>query len=147
LRTYQRVIRAAEDPNVRLLTDSGLFDVYQRERAAFGDPWLFRLLVETGQIGPVKMRAWIESESYDLVVTTADLFSPGYREYEFGLPMVLVEAARAHYKPAGIEGALFFYRKRRRDQPHPHSDRGNGPGSHGTRNHPQDAPGSGGWFP
>lgn len=112
VRTYQRIIQAAEDPGVRLLTDSGLIDLHQKERAAFGDPWLFRLLVETGQIRPLKMQGWIDSEAYDLVVTTSDLFSPGYVDYEFGLPMVLVERLRIHYVPAGFESGLFFYRRR-----------------------------------
>ncbi len=113
LRTYHRVFRAAENPRVRLLTDSGLIDLHQNGRAAFGDPFLFRLLVTTGQIRPTKMRDWIDAEAYDLVVTTDDLFSDRYSKYEFGLPMVLVERLRVHYKHTGTEAALFFYRPRR----------------------------------
>ncbi len=78
VRTYQRIIQAAEDPGVRLLTDSGLIDLHQKEPPRSRRPWLFRLLVETGQIRPLKMQGWIDSEAYDLVVTTSDLFSPGY---------------------------------------------------------------------
>lgn len=111
-RTYQGIIRLAEDPNVRLLTDAGLFDLYQKERAAFGDPWLFRLLVETRQIRPVKMKRWIEEEAYDLVVTTSDLASPDYAQYAFGLPMDLAEPARFHYVRVGSDAGLFFYKRR-----------------------------------
>jgi hypothetical protein len=115
VRTYQGIIRAARDPDVRLLTDAGLFDLYQGERAAFGDPWMFRMLAQTGQVQPVKMQRWIDSEAYDLIVTTSDLFTPGYETYEFGLPMTLVERARVHYTPAGSGAGLFFYRRRGRE--------------------------------
>ena len=56
LRSYQRSIRLARDPDYHLLTDSGLLDLYQGERAAFGDPWLFRTLVDTGQLDPALIK-------------------------------------------------------------------------------------------
>lgn len=112
LRTFQDVYRLAEDPKFRLLTDVGLFDLHCKERAAFGDPWLFRLLVETGQIEPHAMKRWIDEEAYDVIITSADIFSPEYARYDFGLPMVLVDAARVHYVPDGIRGSRFFYRRR-----------------------------------
>ncbi len=106
------VLRVAEDPGVRLLTDSGLVDVHQKERTAFGDPYLFRSLVNAGQIVPTRMEAWIESEAYDLIVTHADLNSAGYASYAFGLPMALVERARRHYVPTGMKAGLFLYGRR-----------------------------------
>jgi len=36
----------------RLLTDSGLLQLHQKERAPFVDPFQFRLLVNSGQIHP-----------------------------------------------------------------------------------------------
>lgn len=111
-RTYQHVFRIAEDPKGRLLTDSGLFDLHQKGRAAFGDPWLFRMLVETGRVQPTRMRRSIDAEEYDLIVTLNDLNSPDYASYAFGLPMVLVEAARAHYAFVRSDAGLFFYTRR-----------------------------------
>lgn len=109
---YRRIFRVAGDPGVQLLTDAGIFDLYQRERAAFGDPWLFRMLVETGRIRPEVMRRKIEAEEYDLVITTSDVNAPGYATYEFGLPMVLAERVREHYALVGTEARLFVYQRR-----------------------------------
>jgi len=111
-RTHAQLIQIAENPDRRLLTDSGLLDLYQGERAAFGDPWLFRMMVETGRINPTKMKRWIEAEEYDMVVTTHDLTQPSYVTYEFGLPMLLVESINAHYVPAGTLNNFFIYTKR-----------------------------------
>jgi len=100
----------AENPDAKVLTDSPMIELYQKERAAFGDPFLFRLQVQTGQIRPVRMQRWLETEAYDLIITRHDLFSPIYAVFDFGLPMPLVETARAHYVPAGRESDLYFYR-------------------------------------
>ena len=110
--TFREVIRMAEDPSVHLLTDSGLFDAAQRERAVFGDPWLFHLLAETGQINPETIRERIDSRYYDLIVTTSDLMLPGYKSHEFGLPTVFVEPIRQHYKSLGSRAGHFFYARR-----------------------------------
>ena len=48
----RQLFRLAEDPRVRLLTDSGLLQLHQKERAAFVDPFQFRLLVDSGQVRP-----------------------------------------------------------------------------------------------
>ena len=58
---------------IRLLTDSGLIDLYQGERAAFGDPWLFRFLVDLGRLRPVTILRRIDAQEYDLIVTESDL--------------------------------------------------------------------------
>jgi hypothetical protein len=113
--TYRAIARLARDPSVHLLTDVGLFDLYQGERAACGDPWLFRMLVQTGQIRPVKMEKWIENEYYDIIMTS-HVFSPDYKDYPEGLPMPLVERARAHYALIGERDRFYFY-IRRRDSP------------------------------
>jgi hypothetical protein len=112
LLVYGRLLRSLEDPKARILTDSGLLDLYQKERAAFGDPWQFRLLAETGRIRLTKMERWIDAEAYTLIVTTSDLDSPEYASYEFGLPMALVRRARDHYVKVGNQAGLFFYKPR-----------------------------------
>jgi hypothetical protein len=110
--TFRELIRMAEDPSAHLLTDSGLFDVAGRERAVFGDPWLFHLLAETGQIDPETIRRRIDSQYYDLIVTTSDLMLPGYAAHDFGLPTVFVEPIRQQYKSLGPRAGLFFYARR-----------------------------------
>jgi hypothetical protein len=117
LRSYQKIINLARDPKFHLLTDSGLFDLYQGRRAAFGDPWLFRNMVATGQVRPGRMLEKIDSQEYDLIVTHHDIFSDTYETYPFGLPMVLIERARARYEPTGREAGLFFYGRRAREAP------------------------------
>ena len=54
----------------------------------------------------------MDSEDFDWIVTTKDLADPSYRTYEFGLPMPMVEAARRHTTPAGVQAGLFLYRPR-----------------------------------
>ena len=52
LQAKQQFFRLAENPKVHLLTDSGMLQLYQRGRAAFVDPFQFRLLVDSGVIRP-----------------------------------------------------------------------------------------------
>jgi hypothetical protein len=115
LHTYRDAIALARNPRVRLLTDTGILDLYQGERAAFGDPWLFHTLVETGQLRASAMAARIDSQYYDVFISPHDLESPGYVVHHSRLPEGLFERVRANYvldrKPLG----LLFYR--RRDQP------------------------------
>jgi hypothetical protein len=108
----REAMRAAEAPGALLLTDSGLIDIHQKEATACGDPFLFRVLVETGQVVPVEMERRIEAEGYDAIVTTKDLNAPDYATFAFGLPMSLVERARRHYVLAGRRADLFFYARR-----------------------------------
>jgi hypothetical protein len=112
LHAYRDLFRMAEDPGVRLLTDCGLVALHQKERAPFVDPWLFRMLVETGRIRPTRLRRDLRSEGYDLVISTADWNGPEYASYSFGLPMDLVEEARDHYTLVGARAGLFVYAPR-----------------------------------
>ena len=75
----------------RILTDSGEVDIRQGERTVFADPWLFRMLVETGRIRPAKLEAMIERQDFERIVTMRDLFAADYATYDFGLPMPLAE--------------------------------------------------------
>jgi hypothetical protein len=112
-RLNQQLFRRMADVNRPTLTDASQYDIRQGRRTAFGDPWLFHVMVDTGQIDPVQMRRWIEEERYEGIVTTKDLMDPSYDDYDFGLPRPLVEAARRHYEPTGAVGGLFFYRPHR----------------------------------
>jgi hypothetical protein len=109
----RRLFRVAEDPSTPILTDSGLVDIRQRERTVFGDPWLFRMLSETGRLDLARMERWIDEQHYAWIATTKDLYSPSYESYDFGLPMPLVERARLRYQPAGHVGGFFLYVPRR----------------------------------
>jgi hypothetical protein len=110
--TYREVLGMAKDANAKLLTDSGLFDAAQRERAVFGDPWLFHLLAETGQIDLEVIERRISSQYYDLIVTTSDLMMPQYAADEFALPTILVEPIRRQYESLGSRAGLYFYARR-----------------------------------
>ena len=113
LRSYEKGIQLARDPDYRLLTDLGLLDLYQGERAAFGDPWLFRRLVDTGQIEPSLIIRRIDDQYYDLIVTTSDLNSADRASETFGLPMALAVRARERYAPIRVEAGLFYYGRRK----------------------------------
>jgi hypothetical protein len=111
-RAQHQFFALAEDPRVRLLTDSGLLQLHQKERAPFIDPFQFRMLVNSGQVHPVVILDQLRSGFYDLVITTSDLYRPEYDASESGLPAVLARAARAHYVPAGRRLGLFLHVRR-----------------------------------
>jgi hypothetical protein len=115
LKSYQKAIALARDPRVHLLTDSGLIDLYQGERAAFGDPWLFRTLVETGRLQPTVMARRIDSQYYDVFISTHDFTSPRYVNHDFRLPRGLIERVAARYvlDPPSPPGLQFHVRRRR----------------------------------
>ena len=104
--TYREATALART-RVHLLTDVGLLDLHQGERAAFGDPWLFRTLVETGRLQPTAMARRIDSQYYDVFITTHDLNSPRYVDHDFRLPKGLFERVRASYvlprSPRGLQ--------------------------------------------
>jgi len=115
LAAYRLFSRVAADPSRPILTDSGFIDVHQHERTAFGDPWLFRMLVETGQITPSAMASRVEAEDYDWIITTKDLFDASYASYDFGLPMAVVEPARRHYHLGAFNTNFFIYSPKSRE--------------------------------
>jgi hypothetical protein len=112
LETYGMLIQLVQAQNVRVLTDSGILALYQKEQAPFVDPWLFQSLVRTHQIEPRQMEQWLESRSYDYLVLTADLYSPSYDDYAFGLPPPLVRKARGRYTQVAYTAGLFIYQPR-----------------------------------
>jgi hypothetical protein len=105
----QQLFRLAEDPKIRLLTDSGLLQLHQKERALFVDPFQFRHMVNSGQILPDSIREKLRTEFYDMVITTSDLNRAAYDTSTSGLPEVLARVARAHYVPASRQLGLFIY--------------------------------------
>ncbi len=115
LLAYHRSLEAmAADPRSRLLTDSGMIDLYQGERAAFGDPYLFRVMVNTGRIDPTLIRTRIDSGYYDLIVTTRDIHGPSYDTEDFSLPATLADRVRARYVLVDSQFGLFLYGPRSR---------------------------------
>jgi hypothetical protein len=106
---YRTATARARNPEVRLLTDSGLIDIYQGERAAFGDPWLFRQLVERGLLDPATIRDRIDSQYYDWIITAHNLAASDYAAKDLRLPMVLAERVRARYVLTEIQPGLFFF--------------------------------------
>jgi hypothetical protein len=73
---------------------------------------LFRLLVRTRRVEPRQIEQWLESRSYDYLVLTADLYSPMYDDYAFGLPLPLVRQARGRYAQVAYAAGLFIYQRR-----------------------------------
>ena len=101
--------RLAEDSSVRLLTDSGLLQLYQKAGAPFVDPFQFRHMVNSGQIHPELIRKQLQNEFYDLVITTSDLNRSAYETSTSSFPEVLAQSARVHYVAARRELGLFIY--------------------------------------
>src|SRR5262249_13213186 len=112
LGAQQQFFRMAEDPRARLLTDSGLLQLHQKERAPFVDPFQFRWLVNTGQLHPDVILKELRAGTYDLVITTSALYGPEYDTSTAGFPAVVAQAARAHYVPAERRLGLFLHVRR-----------------------------------
>jgi hypothetical protein len=103
-------LQLAANPRFQILSDSGLFELYQRSRAEFVDPFGFRIQVETGQIQIDEMLKKVDRLEYNYIITSRDLFDPEYSLYIFGLPLSLVERVRARYVPRGLIATdLFLY--------------------------------------
>lgn len=117
LNVHRAACRAAADPGGRVLTDSGYIDLHAGERAVFGDPWLFRMLVETGQVDPKVLIERIDSGYYATVITNRDIRHPDYPSFEFALPRVLVERLRDRYEFVGVNGGLCIYTRKGRGAP------------------------------
>jgi hypothetical protein len=113
----RQFLRLAEDPQVQLLTDSGLLQLHQKERAPFVDPFQFRHMVNSRQIHPDLIRDRLRTESYDMVITTSDLSRSAYDTSTSGLPEVLARVTRAHYLPASRQLGLFIYVPRNARRP------------------------------
>ena len=109
---YQRLFREAEDPRTRFLTDVGIIDIRQGERTVFADSYKLKLMGENGQFDTKVIQENIDHEFYDAIVCRSDLFSPSYETYDFGLPMILAERARRHYRLSVAKHGLYIYHRR-----------------------------------
>lgn len=110
LESWRKLQASASDSRYRVLTDLGLVALHQGDRAAFVDPWLFRMLVNEGQIRPMSLLGQIRRGDYDLVITHKPVESDDYLEDQFSLPQALALAVRARYLPLpGQEGPLRIY--------------------------------------
>src|SRR5439155_1341219 len=98
---HGELVRLMRDPDLRVLTDSGLLDIQRGARTNFGDPWVFRRFTHRGYMNIGDMRRKIAAGEYDWILTTEPIEDPMYRSYVFGLPMPLVEVAWRRYVPAG----------------------------------------------
>ena len=78
----------------------------------FLDPYLFRHLVMSDRVRPTELIRRIESQEYDLIVSTAQIMDPGYDKYDFGYPRVVAEVIRRRYEFGGRAGGQFLYRPR-----------------------------------
>lgn len=78
LALHRDLFARARAPDSKILTDSGMLDLHHGKLADFGDPWLFRVLAETGQVDLKVMRDRVDTGYYDLIVTTSELERPSY---------------------------------------------------------------------
>lgn len=101
--------RLGVDPSRKVLTDVGRIAFKQGQNAAFVDPWLFRYLVLCGQLQPTELAQRLETEYYDALILSADLFDVNFDALPFALPPPLSAVARTHYLPAGVQGGCFLF--------------------------------------
>jgi hypothetical protein len=109
---YDVAARVARNPGARILTDAGYLDIQQGARTLYGDGWLFRLQVETGQIYPAKIIADLENRRYDFIITRNDLFTEDYDFYNRAFPKAIADAARRHYEPLNRTQLFHWYQRR-----------------------------------
>jgi hypothetical protein len=105
----RQILSLAENPRVRIFTDSALLQLHQKERAPYIDGFEFRLMVNHGQIRPSVMLDELQTEAYDQLIMTSDLNQPDYAANTTGLPNELALAARTHYVLAGRRLGLYLY--------------------------------------
>jgi hypothetical protein len=116
---YRELYRIATIPSRSILTDSGPIALRQGTRAAFVDPFLFRLQVMNGRIKPDIVADKLRNDGYDLLILTSDVSSPEYDTYEFGLPPVLASIARERYVFVEKRVDVLLYRPRSAVAPQP----------------------------
>jgi hypothetical protein len=112
LSSYFDILEWAEQPDARILTDSSVVALRQRDRAPFLDPFLFRMLVHTGQIEPTELERRLCERYYDALVLVSDLEGTKvpYEDNTFGLPRPLLPAIRRNYELEGFRSGFFIYR-------------------------------------
>lgn len=109
LESYPRFFTLAENPSVKLLTDSGVVAIRQQDRAPFWDPFLFRMLVDTDRIKPDWLSQRIANKDFDIIMLTANVEDSNYGESPFSLPIPLAQQVRHNYRLVKREAGLFIY--------------------------------------
>src|SRR5690606_2175440 len=104
-----RFMRLAADPKFPFLTDCGEIALRQHERAPFWDPWLFHMLVETGQIKPYRLSELIAKNHFRMILLTSDVRDPNSSRLPMSLPEPLAEQVRRRYIFADHRAGLFVY--------------------------------------
>ena len=106
---YKHLVELAQNPYVRLMTDSDRLAVYQGPRAVFFDAFLFRLQVEAGQVDPRELVEQLQSRWFSYVVLSADIS----REYDdiffYRLPSKVAAAVKANYQLRSRVDGLYVY--------------------------------------
>jgi hypothetical protein len=106
---FQVYRMAAENPAFTLFTDSDRLAVYQGDRAAFVDAYLFRLRVTEGHLHPSELIGRIASRRFELIVLSADVNAPSYGSYFWRLPPDVTAAVREHYLLRETGGGFYVY--------------------------------------
>ena len=101
------------DRSLRVLTDSSYLQARMKDRAEFGDPWLFRVQVDAGLIRPSRMELDLERGCYDWIITMRDLFAPRDPSDENSLPRPLLYRARERYRFVEEKAGLYHYSRSR----------------------------------
>jgi hypothetical protein len=109
LREFDHYARLAQDPKVRMLTDSDRLAVYQGARAVLFDPYLFRLQVETGQLDPQELVDRLQSRWFQYVILSADVSGVYHKFFFYSLPAQVAAAVEANYRLQSREAGLFVY--------------------------------------
>jgi hypothetical protein len=84
-------------------------DVALRIENPFMDPFLFKMLVDTGRLHPTVLEERLRRGEYDLIVATGEFDDPNYRGSAFAMPKRLAAAIEERYKLVS-KTTLNYYR-------------------------------------
>lgn len=99
----------AQDPDVRLLTDSDRLAIHQGRRAVLLDVFLFRLEVEAGRRDPDRLIERLRSRWFQYVILNADASGVYDDQFFYTLPADVAAAVTANYRLQSSDGGLFVY--------------------------------------
>ena len=108
-RQFERLVRLAQDSDVRLLTDSDRLAVYQGLQATLLDAYLFRLRVDSGRLDPRELIDRLRSRWFEYVVLSADASGVYHDVFFYRLPAEVASAIQANYTLQAEEAGLLVY--------------------------------------
>ncbi len=111
----QHLVELAQNPYVRLMTDSDRLAVYQGPRAVFLDAFLFRLQVDAGQVDPRELVEQLQSRWFSYIVLSADVSRDYDDVFFYRLPDQVAKAVRANYQLQSRTGGFFIYTPREQE--------------------------------